>query len=237
MDQNYLEWKHWKESEFGQCPSQAGKYLSWHLRRAFPDLSTPLNVLEIGFGNGQIMAFCRARGFNITGVEASAHLVARAKASGYVAVGTMEDALSAAPFDLIIAFDVLEHLDSAALQRFFASLAGALADNGCLLVRVPNGDSPFGRRHQHGDLTHVSTFGEFKFRQIAQMWNLRLAAIGESPWYIDEFDPASLKSAVRGLLKASFELLFGFVFYRRRVALDANLVVVLKKAKDQGLMK
>ena len=238
MNQDYLEWKQWEAVAFGQCSNQAAKYLFWHVHRALPNMPANANVLEVGFGNGQFLAFCRSHGLAVTGVEVNKQLVNRARSSGYRAAESVEQTLDVGPFDLIVAFDVLEHLDASAVGSFFGSLQTSLAEGGCLLVRVPNGDSPFGRRHQHGDLTHVSTFGEFKIRQLAQMWNLLVVAVGESPWYIDEFERPSAKAMVRGLLKKLIELLFGFVFYKQRVCLDANLVVVLRKAsKDHEVLR
>src|SRR5688572_31064921 len=38
-----------------------------------------------------------------------------------------------------------------------------------LFRSFPNGDSPFGRLYQHGDLAHVATLGQFKIRQLATM--------------------------------------------------------------------
>ncbi len=227
MDKDYLEWKQWDQAEFGQCTALTRKYLQWHLRRAFPDRASRLNVLEIGFGNGQFLAFCRGLDFNILGVEANPHLMARARAAGFEVVPSIEEASATAPFDLIAAFDVLEHLDTTTLQHFFRAVKAMLAENGRLLVRVPNGDSPFGRRHQHGDLTHVTTFGEFKFRQLAQSFDMAIVATGESPWYADEFEPPTLKGLIRGSLKLLVELLIGFLYFRKRVSLDTNLFVVL----------
>lgn len=192
-----------------------------------------LKVLELGFGNGQFLSFCRSQGFSVTGVEINRVLVERAKAYGYSAFDNIEAAFAEGPFDLVAAFDVFEHLNLIELGELMDRMRRSLGEDGCLLIRVPNGDSPFGRRHQHGDLTHVSSFGEFKIRQMAKKWQLSVVAIGESPWYINELEPVTPKNVIRAVFKWAIELLFGFVFFRQYVCLDMNLVAVLRKERAQ----
>lgn len=232
MDKQYLEWKQWDESGFGRYTARTGKYLRWHLRRAFPEHDLPLNVLEIGFGNGEFMGLCRELGFKIVGVETNVHLMARARAAGFSVASNIDEASGAGPFDLIAAFDVLEHMEGDVLECFFQSAHRMLTADGRLLVRVPNGDSPFGRRHQHGDLTHVTTFGELKFRQLAQAFGMAIVATGESPWYVDQFEAPSLKGMLRALLKLLVELVIGFLYFKERVSLETNLFVVMGRLPD-----
>jgi SAM-dependent methyltransferase len=227
----YSEWKGWGAAEFGQCPAATERYFDWHVDRALAT-SRPAGarVLELGFGNGRFLGYCRKRGFGAVGVESDPDLVERASGLGFVAAKSIDDLVDHGPFDLIAAFDVLEHLDRQALDNFFGKLPPLLGDAGRVLLRVPNGDSPFGRRHQHGDRSHITTFGEFKLRQFAHASGLTVAAVGDSPWYVDEFDALGLKMAVRGVVRTILDYVLSMAYYREPVDLGPNLVVVLKKA-------
>jgi len=106
-------------------------------------------------------------------------------------------------------------------------LRARLSPGGAVLLRVPNGDSPFGGRHQHGDLTHVTAFGEFKLRQLAQLAGLRLAAIGEAPWNAQRFEARNLRALLRAGVRRAIERIVAFAYFNRVVDLDSNLAAVL----------
>lgn len=226
----YADWKRWEAEGFGNCSATAERYFDWHVRRAFEGLA-PENaqVLEIGFGNGSFLGFCRKRGYRASGVESDGELLRRAEQAGYPAAPDVKAAASRGPFDLVCAFDVLEHFDRAAVEDFFQRLPALLAPGGRAVIRVPNGDSPFGRRHQHGDITHVTTFGEFKFRQLAHRCGMEVQAVGESPWYIDESETLGAMMVLRAIAKTCIDLAVGLAYYRKRVDLSPNMVVVLGK--------
>jgi len=226
MAEAYAQWKGWDESAFGRFNDNEARYYEWHVRRATGG-RTPRRVLEVGFGNGSFLGFGRDRGWEMIGVETSAELRERAERAGYH-TATGIDALSESPFDLVVLFDVLEHVEADQLVGFLRQLRGLLAEHGAVLLRVPNGDSPFGRRHQHGDLTHRVTIGEFKLRQIAGAADLQVAAIGESPWRAQQFEPPSLRAWWRYRVRKLFNRLVGFAYYLGTVDLSTNLTAVLR---------
>lgn len=226
----YADWKGWKPGDFGYCAAPAQRYFGWHVDRAFAGAAPAQpRVLEVGFGNGSFLGFCRQRGYDVQGVETDPELVARARRAGFTASGDLREVEPRGEFDLLCAFDVLEHLDRPGVEDFFARLPRLLAPAGRAVIRVPNGDSPFGGRHQHGDITHVTTFGEFKFRQLAHGCGMELQATGESPWHVDEFESLGPAMVLRGLAKTVIDLAFGLAYYRTRVDLAPNMVVVLRR--------
>lgn len=227
----YARWKGWDAQSFGVCSATAERYFGWHVDRAFGGTRpASANVLEIGFGNGSFLGFCRKRGYRATGVESDAELVARAEQAGFPAFADLGALEARGQFDLVCAFDVLEHLDRAAVEDFFVRLPRLLTTGGRAVFRVPNGDSPFGGRHQHGDITHLTTFGEFKFRQLAHANGLQMQAVGESPWYVDEHESFGVIMVLRAIAKTVVDLAVGLAYYRTRVDLSPNMVVVLRKA-------
>jgi len=226
---DYLHWKNWDAATFGHCTAAQQRYFDWHLARCGGDAVHW--ALEIGFGNGAFLAFARSRGIEVHGVEIEPELCARAQALGVVAagsVGALPEPGADGRYDLIVAFDVFEHLPPDELAPLLARLRQCLADGGALLCRVPNGDSPFGRKHQHGDATHRATYGLDKLAQVAAGAGLALRAQGEAPWHCQPGRKRGnlARAAVQALLE-------GAVRYAYRwpgLQLGPNLVAVFGHA-------
>ncbi len=70
-------------------------------------------------------------------------------------------------FDLIIAFNFLEHLDKGIMLRCLRGINRRLKDGGYLVAMVPNAISPYGTLTRHWDLTHEWAFTPGNFRQLA----------------------------------------------------------------------
>jgi len=87
-----------------------------------PSLREKNKVLEVGFGNGELLGYFRSQDHDIVGVEINDALVGRANNLGYVAyTGAVWDIAELQPekFDLIAAFSVVEHMDFEQLTKFF----------------------------------------------------------------------------------------------------------------------
>ncbi len=183
MPDAYAEWKGWSRGDFGRHSRNDARYYAWHVQRALGARAVPWQVLEIGFGNGSFMGWVRAGGHRIVGVEANVRLVDLALQAGFEAMADVAQLDAARRFDLVAAFDVLEHVPAAQFEPLIARLIGLLADDGRVLLRFPNGESPFGLPMQHGDLTHTHALGLSKVRQLCSSCGLRLEHSGEAlPW-------------------------------------------------------
>ena len=84
-------------------------------------------------------------------------------------------------FDLIVLFDVLEHLSLSEIVASFKIFSHLLTPSGKVLARFPNGGSPFGRLHQYGDATHQTVLTGSLIHQIALTAGMEL---------IQQFDAA-----------------------------------------------
>jgi SAM-dependent methyltransferase len=96
------------------------------------------SVLEVGCGPGLMLAAFRRRGWRVLGIERNEKVTESARKSlGLEIVAVPVEALSKdARFDLIIMFQVLEHIaDPVALLR---ECAKRLAPGGRLIINVPN---------------------------------------------------------------------------------------------------
>lgn len=134
------------------------------------------NLLEIGFGPGALLAWAREQGARIAGSEFNAESLAAARNAGVPLVapdfehtGALEDE----SLDIVVAYDVFEHLDAPTLKAKLAAIEQALRPGGLLVLRYPNGQSPFGLPSQHGDVTHLQALSEMKITQLAAGTRLR----------------------------------------------------------------
>lgn len=99
-------------------------------------------VLELGFGTGLTAGEYLARGINYEVVEGSPRLcaVARERYPDLVVHEAMfESFVPDEPYDAVLALHVAEHVDDP--PALFAQAARWLADDGALIVVVPNAES------------------------------------------------------------------------------------------------
>jgi SAM-dependent methyltransferase len=144
------------------------------IRRVLNSLTDVRSVLEIGTGGGAVGVRLAQR-FEYTGVEQDrqsflrASEVVRATGRGRVIEGTLETAGPLDAFDLVCAFEVLEHIedDVAALDSWRVHLR----PGGWLLISVPAFQHRMGpwdlrvghyRRYDPGALTAVLEKGGFE---------------------------------------------------------------------------
>ena len=162
----YDAWKEW--SSFFEFDDEDAEYFYNETGRI------PLSqkkVLEIGFGNGSFLAWARSRGALVTGIEINARSLKEAhRAEVELLSGDIKNTAIERNewFDLIAAFDVLEHFDIDEITEYLCSLGKMLRPGGILILRFPNGQSPFGLLAQHGDATHKTMLSKDKIEQLSQ---------------------------------------------------------------------
>lgn len=170
---DYLSWKGWTPDGFGVEGRGDRAYFRRELRELMG--SDTRSVLEIGFGNGGVMAFGRARGWTMTGTELQPELLAIAAEHGFDVheagrVGQLPDG----GFDGIVALDVFEHIQPDESVDFLTTLASKIRPGGHILLRFPNADSWVGNPFQNGDPTHVNAIGMLKMTYYARAAGLRI---------------------------------------------------------------
>lgn len=230
---NYIAWKEWAPENFGRYSRLEAAYFAAEVGLRPPARA---RVLEIGFGNGSFLAWARDAGADIYGVELNPLLVSRARqllgdSHAFTELSAPELEGLRGAFSHIVAFDVLEHIEQASYPLFFNRFAELLAPGGKCILRFPNGDSPFGRRIQHADPTHVTTIGSGKLVYFAQRAGFTVEAVR---------NPALPTSGVglgRGLkrrlvlaMRFAFESFIGALYCGRRIPFDENFTAVLIRA-------
>jgi hypothetical protein len=177
----YENWKGWSSGTFGRYWSADAEYFRLEIARTGLVIAPGLQVPELGFGDGTFAAWAQAKHLSYTGTELMAALVERATLAGIRAVGhevELRSVVGCGTLDLAVAFDVLEHLELDAMKAMQIELRGLLRAGGCVLARVPSGDSPFGRAVFHGDLTHRRALGSSAIRQLAALCAFDVVDIG-----------------------------------------------------------
>ena len=227
---NYAEWKRW-DGAFTTSEKDARYFAA-----EFDSVALRgIRVLEIGFGNGGFIAWARSQGADIAGIEINAEMRDAARRAGFTAIDATLAELAMQPtrYDIVVAFDVIEHWDAAELIENFQHIRTLLADGGLFVSRFPNGQSPFGRVFQHGDFSHKSTLSTYKIEYLASVTGFdivridnacrvptRASALGSlRQWWL---------ARRRRRIERSIARLYGV----RKLPLDPNLVAVLKKPDD-----
>ncbi len=120
--------------------------------------------LDVGFGNGSLLAVAEEHGFEVTGLDARSGPVDALRAMGFRAHQRSLVDLEDAPFDVISMADVLEHIPFP--RPTLDAARRLLAPGGLLFVSMPNMDSFDWRSRDHlnqnpywGELEHLHNFG------------------------------------------------------------------------------
>ncbi len=231
----YIEWKDWEDSAFGKFTHLDVIY---YAAETSMTAQPPPRVLEIGFGNGGFLGWTKSLGGEICGVETNTRLNARAR-DFFNSDCFFEDLRDPrlnrfeGHFTHIVAFDVIEHVGIEHLPALLERIRDLLAADGRLIVRFPNGDSPFGRMIQHGDPTHVTTIGRHKLVYLARNAGLKLIEIRAPALPLRGVGLARLIKRCGVKLGRYFveRLLSVLYFGGQRIPLDSNYVAILVRAR------
>jgi 2-polyprenyl-3-methyl-5-hydroxy-6-metoxy-1,4-benzoquinol methylase len=230
--EDYESAKEWHEGEFAKFSRYDAACFEAELTKAGIGIRSTLRVLEVGYGNGKFLGWCRSRDVRADGLEINETLVERARKSGFTAFGVLDDSRKAdmAQYDLIVAFDVLEHIARDELVRFVRDLKACLNPGGRMIFRFPNGDSPFSLYLQNGDITHQTAIGKAMFQQIASLAQLRLVYFGRTRQPLKH---AGIVHAITIMIGLPLRIVCSYIFAiacagGMHVDLSANLIAVVE---------
>ena len=118
-------------------------------------------VYEAATGPGILQAWLQSRGFHkLHGSDFSANEARMAEVitPGIVhadSVADLEERFGENSLDAIIALDFFEHIPRERFRDFMRIAVSRLAPGGVLIMRGPNGDTPFVGLNLYNDITHV----------------------------------------------------------------------------------
>jgi len=153
-DDFYIDWKDWDESTFANFSKLDKAYFD-NISKLVR-INKGANILEIGFGNGSFLGYAHRAGYSFDGVESNNKLIENAKNNNYSAFNSIDQLDRQKKYDLIVLFDVIEHVEVDEVEILLNKLKDKLAKDGSLFLRFPNGSSPLGLGNQHGDPTHCN---------------------------------------------------------------------------------
>ncbi|MCX5724498.1 MAG: methyltransferase domain-containing protein [Nitrospirae bacterium] len=234
MTNGYVGWKGWQGTDFGRCCTEDALYYEQELQASGMTSVLGLLVGELGYGNGAFAGWVQSAGGQWVGREAISELQHRAVGAGFKVIPSKEafsHAYGPGTFDLMVAFDVIEHLELDAIRSFLGEANEALRPGGLLLVRLPSGDSPFSLAIYRGDLTHRTLLGSGAIRQLALEAGFEVSQVRSPVLPLWGLGPlrAARRMAVRGLQTVVFSFIRQVLMGHGSAVISPNMMVVLRK--------
>jgi 2-polyprenyl-3-methyl-5-hydroxy-6-metoxy-1,4-benzoquinol methylase len=211
-------------------------YLMQLIAAYFPADKTA-RILDAGCGHGLLLHVLKKAGYtNTNGVETSPEQVEMAHALGIdnVQRGDLAEVLAQreAVYDVVVAFDVLEHFTKDEVLDLLVSMYRALRPGGRLILHVPNGEAIFAGKIFFGDFTHQVAFTA---RSVAQV--LRYAGFEQISCFEDQPTVHGLVSGLRRVLWAFIRTSFRIINLietgdtGKNLILSQNLIGIATKTK------
>lgn len=206
----------------------ASAYYRAELRTLLPKDRTA-RIAEVGCGFGHLLRFLAESGYSdLTGCDLDAKLAAatagrlrgRANVVHREARAFLQD--HCGRFDLVLAFDLLEHFDLEGALAFATAARESLRPGGIAVFRTPNMANVLGGYSRFMDLTHRIGFTEQSAGQL-----LRAAGFAEVAVVLPEHEPGPLRDA-QTQNRQLHEQLFAQQDRSRPKCFDKNVVLAAK---------
>jgi SAM-dependent methyltransferase len=230
----YSDWKGWAGREFATCDDSMAAYFRSELARCGIDEVAGLRILEIGFGNGEFAGWARRHGVHYTGTEINPALVRYGRSQGldvHEGDGGLASIVALGAVDIVVAFDVFEHIPLGELRAMLGEVRGCLRPGGLVLARLPSGDSPFARAIQHGDLTHRTALGSSAVRQLAGESGFDVLQVREPAfsWRGNRAIAGFRRAVVQGARRLAFPIIAALFMGGGSPVLTPNMVILFRK--------
>ena len=227
----YIDWKNWEADSFAKTSKLEEAYFNNIFKLL--KLKKSSKILEIGFGNGSFLGYAVSQKFNYDGVESNQNLVDLAIDNNFSAYTSLDKINRETKYDLIILFDVIEHINADAVEEFFKEMNVHLEGTGSIFLRFPNGSSPLGLGNQHGDVTHCNIVTLPKLNYWCSNSDLKVIFYrGDIRPFIFRHNLLKMPSRLMSLfLHISTEKFIRLISSQSKGVLSSNLEVVIKKIK------
>lgn len=187
-------------------------------------------ILDVGCGHGAFLHFLAKAGYrHAYGIDTSDEQIAKARSLGIANAycHSAFDYLRGSPdaeLDVVLLFDILEHLESQELFDMLDEVYRVLRPGGVCLIHVPNGEGISGMGIRYGDLTHSRAFTQNSARQMLKAAGFScIICLEERPI------PHGVKSLVRRLIwdigTLPIRLLLTAETGSSKVLLSANILI------------
>ena len=186
-------------------------YFRAMIQKHLPD-NRGSSILDLGCGHGAFLYALQQENYrNARGVDDSPQQVEAAERLGIEGVrqGTVMGELAHtadASLDVVVAFDLIEHLTKTEIIPLTDEVRRVLRSGGRWLIHAPNAEGPFSGVMRHWDFTH-----EIAFTRTSLIQLLSSSGFSNVRCFEDRPIPHGLKSATRALLWQA--LRFGLLSY------------------------
>ena len=225
----YINWKNWNSDLFGKTSKLEEVYFGNIIKLL--RLKKTSKILEVGFGNGSFLGYLAKENFNCEGVESNQNLVDLALKNNFSAYQSFDEINKTNKYDLIVLFDVIEHIPAEDIEGFLRLLSLHLEFSGSIFLRFPNGASPLGLANQHGDVTHCNIITMSKLNYWCYNSNLNVAfSRGDELPFIFKHNLIKMPSRLfRIILYKIAERFIRIISNQSKGVLSSNLQAILKK--------
>lgn len=180
-------------------------------------------ILDVACGAGHFLYYLGGEGYvNCRGIDISAEQVEVAQNNGIRNVEAAELfgylAVNQGRFDMIAAFDIIEHFTKDEVLNFLDAVFNALKPGGSVIVGTLNASSLMGAGTVFIDFTHETGFTPESLSQVMRVCGFDVNVYGEKPAAHD------LRSAVRALLWSVMKRIM-------------RLYIVIERGQGRGLFK
>jgi 2-polyprenyl-3-methyl-5-hydroxy-6-metoxy-1,4-benzoquinol methylase len=204
----------------------------------FSSLNKNASILEVACGPGLFLEFLLSQGYkNLMGIDLSPEQVKIArKYVDNVVEGDVFEFLASTDkkFDMIIAFDILEHFTKQECFDFTELVYNKLNPNGLFLLRTPNGAGLFSSKMIYDDITHCTVFTGKSLSQMMRANNFSVLGFRES-----SPEPIGFKGTIRYLI---WELIKKVANFMMKIetgwttgAWSQNIICIAQKNKQPDI--
>ena len=208
-----------------------------HLRQVVTRFIPPdrrLKIVDLGCGPGASLYFLKLAGYtNISGVDISLEQIEQAHRLGLTEArqGQIDSFLagtSPESIDIVLLFDVLEHLSREELFTTLDEVYRILRTGGRCIVHVPNAEGLYGMRIRYGDLTHELAFTPQALQQLFTTVGFRSVQTFEDKPRVHGI-LSGIRRAVWAVGTLPHRILLAAETGRTQFILSQNMLAVAKK--------
>lgn len=202
----------------------------------FPE-NKEVKILDIGCGMGFLLLALKKQDYiNVKGIDIDEGQVKSCISKG-LNVEKIEDTLlfldrHKEEFDVVCAFDVLEHINPNEQINFISKINGSLKTTGVFIGSVPNANSILASRNRYIDYTHYVTFTEISLDFVLFNGKFNEIKILEMDFVKLSYSPLKI---LRWVIFKIFRLFRRMAFFAElgkdgiKVPLSFNLIFIAKK--------
>jgi 2-polyprenyl-3-methyl-5-hydroxy-6-metoxy-1,4-benzoquinol methylase len=219
------------------------KMVDFYDKRIIPLIpaNKQIKILDIGCGMGFLLMALKKNGYTeAVGIDSDMTQVASCEAKNLQVIYSADTIQylheHAEGYDLITAFDVIEHIPAELQVKFIRSIFQSLKAHGRCLLTTPNATSFLGMHNRYLDYTHQSLFTTVSLDFI--LYNGGFRKIEIRPFEYIRFNN-SIKSLAHRFLFKTFRMIRRLQFiaelgtvWGKKVPLSFNLIALAEKDQE-----